>query len=66
MKNMQTTNGSFILTSASFKTIKKRDHHNQKTDDTGEVTKRIIKKYDYCLPPEEKDSPVVKKITLPI
>ena len=66
MKNLQSTNGGFILTSISFKAIEKRNNYYPIAENTGETMKRIITKYDYCLPPEEKDPSITKKITLPI
>ncbi len=60
MKNMQNLNGSFILTSISYSN-QKRNGYPQPMLQPGIETKRIITKYDYCLPPEEKEFSISKK-----
>lgn len=60
MKNMQSSNGSFILTSISYSHQKRNDYQQPLMQSPAE-TKRTIAKYDYCLPPEEKDFVLRKK-----
>jgi len=60
MKNMQNSNGSFILTSISYTNPKRNDYQQPLMQPAAEI-KRTITKYDYCLPPEEKDFFLLKK-----
>jgi len=60
MKNMQNTNGGFILTSISYSNQKRNDYNHSLLQTSAE-TKRTITKYDYCLPPEEKEFSLLKK-----
>ena len=63
MKNMENLNGGFILTSISYSN-QKRNEYSEPMMQPEIETKRIITKYDYCLPPEEKEFSLSKKITL--
>lgn len=60
MKNILNQNTGFILTSISYSDQKRNDHY-QRSLQFAESTKRVITKYDYCLPPEEKDLLTAKK-----
>ncbi len=59
MKNMQSANTGFILTSISYSN-QKRNEYSQTMLQLEIETKRIITKYDYCLPPEEKELLLIK------
>jgi hypothetical protein len=61
MKNMQSSNGSFILTSISYSNQKRKNDYQQPMMQSTAEIKRTIAKYDYCLPPEEKDFILLKK-----
>jgi hypothetical protein len=60
MKNMQSSNSGFILTSISYSNQKREDYHQPLLQPAAE-TKRVITKYDYCLPPEEIEFSLFKK-----
>lgn len=54
MKNMQISNSGFVLTSLSFNGNGKNKFSPAPTNENNGETKKVIMKYDYCLPPEEK------------
>ena len=60
MKNLQQQNTGFILTSISYSDQKRNDFY-QRQMQAEAVSKKVITKYDYCLPPEEKDTASAKK-----
>ena len=60
MKNIQNQNTGFILTSISY-SDQKRNNFYQRQAKAVEEIKKVITKYDYCLPPEEKDGLTAKK-----
>lgn len=60
MKNIQSQNTGFILTSISFSDQKRNNFYQRQVQAEG-VSKKVITKYDYCLPPEEKDTAGAKK-----
>lgn len=61
MKNMQNSNSGFILTSLSFNNNDKSKYASGHFNDVPGETKKVIMKYDYCLPPEEKENTFYKK-----
>jgi hypothetical protein len=60
MKNMQSLNAGFILTSISY-TDQKINNYRQQREQLPAETKRSITKYDYCLPPDDKKLLPLKK-----
>lgn len=58
---MQNSNSGFILTSLSFNSNDKSKYASGHFNDVPGETKKVIMKYDYCLPPEEKESTFYKK-----
>lgn len=60
MKSIQKLNAGFILTSISYSNQKRNDYQQPLLQSAAE-TKRVITKYDYCLPPDETEFFIVKK-----
>ena len=60
MENVQKLNAGFILTSISYSDQKQNEYLRQLQHLPAEV-KRSITKYDYCLPPDDKEYYKIKK-----
>ncbi len=58
---MQNSNSGFILTSLSFNSNDKSKVSSVQFNDVPGEAKKVIVKYDYCLPPEEKENSYYKK-----